>query len=286
MEYKNFSKGVLAAELLDTGTSLTITTTETFPTTGQFKAVIWDAGETEPQNDSTREIMTLEWNGSEYDIVGREQEDTAAKTWAEGSNIAHIVTAEQYDGFEVTDNKTTSFQATPDDTKYPTEKLVKDSLDNLVPYTGASSNVDLGANMLTTEGLLANDYVAGGGTTYYVYLDKDTSNNPTITFNKDTESGSLGFNGTDFTLNEGITVLGAARYNATTDMGATDTDFSSKKYVDDEVATKAETANAMGSINHGADENTARPTGYYSITWIGESEPQNAEDNDIWINTT
>lgn len=178
MEYKNFSKGVLAAELLDTGTSLTITTTETFPT-GQFKAVIWDAGETEPQNDSTREIMTLEWNGSEYDIVGREQEDTTAKTWAEGSNIAHIVTAEQYEGFEVTDNKTTSFQATPDDTKYPTEKLVKDSLDD-----------------------------------------------------------------------------------------------------------KAETANAMGSINHGADADTARPTGYYSITWIGESEPQNAENNDIWINTT
>ena len=100
MEYKNFSKGVLAAELLNTGTSLTITTTETFPT-GQFKAVIWDAGETEPQNDSTREILTLEWNSetSEYDIVGREQEDTSAKTWDSGSNIGHIVTAEQFEGY-------------------------------------------------------------------------------------------------------------------------------------------------------------------------------------------
>jgi hypothetical protein len=104
MEYKNFSKGTLTSQLSDVGTSLTITTTETFPTTGQFKAVIWGAEHSAPQEDSTREIMTLEWNSgtSEYDIIARGEESTSAKTWASGSFIGHIVTAEQYAGYENT----------------------------------------------------------------------------------------------------------------------------------------------------------------------------------------
>jgi len=102
MEYKNFSKGTLTSQLLDVGNSLTITTIETFPTTGQFKAVIWGAEHSAPQEDSTREIMTLEWNSgtSEYDIIARGEEGTSAKTWAAGSFIAHIVTAEQYAEYE------------------------------------------------------------------------------------------------------------------------------------------------------------------------------------------
>jgi hypothetical protein len=100
MEYKNFSKGTLTSQLSDVGTSLTITTTETFPTTGQFKAVIWGAEHSAPQEDSTREILTLLWDTDHYDIIGRGEEGTVAKTWAAGSFIAHIVTAEQYAEYE------------------------------------------------------------------------------------------------------------------------------------------------------------------------------------------
>jgi hypothetical protein len=50
-----------------------------------------------------------------------------------------------------------------------------------------------------------------------------------------------------------------------------------------QLGDKANSANAMGSINHGATAGTARPTGYYSITWIGTVEPTNATNNDIWI---
>lgn len=53
-----------------------------------------------------------------------------------------------------------------------------------------------------------------------------------------------------------------------------------------EIDNKADSANAMGSINHGADATTARPTGYYSITWIGTVEPTNATNDDIWIDVS
>jgi hypothetical protein len=41
-----------------------------------------------------------------------------------------------------------------------------------------------------------------------------------------------------------------------------------------------------GTVLHGATAATARPTGYANITWIGSVEPDNAENNDVWIDTT
>lgn len=152
MKYTDFAKGVIAAEFTDVATHLTITTTETFPTDGPFKAVLWSRNESQPQDDSTREILTLEWNSgdSRYDVVGARPD---AKTWASGSNIAHVVTAEEITSFEAKQealgytpenvaNKTTSFQATPTDTAYASEKLVKDSLDekvSIISYTNQTS---------------------------------------------------------------------------------------------------------------------------------------------------
>lgn len=51
------------------------------------------------------------------------------------------------------------------------------------------------------------------------------------------------------------------------------------------VDDKAESANAMGVVVHGATAGTARPTGYNVITWIGSVEPTNATDDDTWIDT-
>src|SRR5690606_21093001 len=56
------------------------------------------------------------------------------------------------------------------------------------------------------------------------------------------------------------------------------TQQSVKAYAD----TKADSANAMGVVVHGATAGTARPTGYAQVTWIGSVEPTNATSNDIW----
>lgn len=48
-------------------------------------------------------------------------------------------------------NKVTSFQVAPDNTHYASEKLTKDSLDLKIPYTGATSDLDLGLNSLNAN---------------------------------------------------------------------------------------------------------------------------------------
>ncbi len=45
-------------------------------------------------------------------------------------------------------------------------------------------------------------------------------------------------------------------------------------------------ANMMGRVDHGATAGTARPTGYYSIQWVGSVEPTNATAVDTWVDTT
>lgn len=41
-----------------------------------------------------------------------------------------------------------------------------------------------------------------------------------------------------------------------------------------------------GTVIHGATADTARPTGYTSVFWIGSVEPTNAIDNDVWFETS
>ncbi len=164
--WKNYCKGVLTAGITNVATFLTITagaTSEAFPTTGQFKVVLWDLAKDAPLTDADREIMTLEWNSGEsrFDIVGRGEEGTIAKAWAEGSNIAHILTAEDLAGFDakqdalgytpenVANKKTT---LTDSDTDYPTTKAVNTGLsgkeDSLgyTPENIANKKTDLADN--------------------------------------------------------------------------------------------------------------------------------------------
>lgn len=39
-----------------------------------------------------------------------------------------------------------------------------------------------------------------------------------------------------------------------------------------------------GFKNHGSDADSARPTGFASVDWVGSVEPNNATDNDTWEN--
>lgn len=45
-------------------------------------------------------------------------------------------------------------------------------------------------------------------------------------------------------------------------------------------------SNTVGRVDHGAVNSVARPTGYYSIEWVGSVAPLNATDTDTWIDTT
>jgi hypothetical protein len=42
----------------------------------------------------------------------------------------------------------------------------------------------------------------------------------------------------------------------------------------------------MGVVVHGSTAVTARPSGYEAITWIGSVEPSNADNDDIWHDTS
>jgi hypothetical protein len=42
----------------------------------------------------------------------------------------------------------------------------------------------------------------------------------------------------------------------------------------------------MGRVDHGSTAGTARPSGFYSIQWIGSVEPTNATAVDTWIDTS
>ena len=44
-------------------------------------------------------------------------------------------------------------------------------------------------------------------------------------------------------------------------------------------------ARGKGVVVHGSTANTARPTEYKSIEWIGSVQPSNAVDYDTWIDT-
>ena len=42
---------------------------------------------------------------------------------------------------------------------------------------------------------------------------------------------------------------------------------------------------SAGVVEHGAVASVSRPGGYSMIFWIGSVEPNNAINNDVWINT-
>lgn len=41
-----------------------------------------------------------------------------------------------------------------------------------------------------------------------------------------------------------------------------------------------------GTVIHGSNASVARPAGFANITWVGSVEPTNAENNDIWVDTS
>lgn len=86
---------------------------------------------------------------------------SSSNTWQANELIDCIYDGTQWqctkfstEGYEVITNKVSSFQTTPDDEHYPTEKLVKESLDEKLNATGSFPGITAGLadNLYTTDG--------------------------------------------------------------------------------------------------------------------------------------
>lgn len=70
-------------------------------------------------------------------------------------------------------NKVTSISGSSTDTQYPSAKLLYDQLSAKVPYTGATSNVNLGVYKLTTESIFLNTTPTVSVTQGQMYWDNN-----------------------------------------------------------------------------------------------------------------
>lgn len=99
LQDKNFAKSTLAGDITATANQLTAASGEgaKFPQSGEFKAVLWSAAFSTPEDDPNREVVTLELSsGDIFDIKLRGGEDTTAKAWNTDDNVAHTITAERF----------------------------------------------------------------------------------------------------------------------------------------------------------------------------------------------
>ena len=94
--HTNFAKSTLASGIASDATALTMATGTgaLFPTSGYFLAVIWGAAYSDPQADTSREIVNCHLSsGDGFVIDARHEEGTTAKAWSTGDKIAHDHTA-------------------------------------------------------------------------------------------------------------------------------------------------------------------------------------------------
>ncbi len=168
---KNFALGTLSSQLLIGGTSLVLQTGEgtLFPDTGSgntFMAVIWGSGYATPQSDSSREIIVAYRSSGDTFTITRGQEGTSAKQWEINDNFMLTATAGVFDEYET-------------------------AVNGKVPYTGASGNVTLGANTLsTTSGLISPKIYPSADSTTAFQINK--ADGTTNVLNVNTTSGNVG----------------------------------------------------------------------------------------------
>lgn len=95
----NFAKSVLAGNITDVATTLSVTAADgaKFPATGDFMCVIWDSGFSSPVSDATREIIKVTARTVDALTIDRAEESTSGKAWNAGDNIALVITAGKFD---------------------------------------------------------------------------------------------------------------------------------------------------------------------------------------------
>lgn len=116
LKNKNFAVSKLLSGITAAATSLTVLAGEgsKFPTSGQFRAVIWSQSYESPIQDGTREIVTMQLSAGDVFDITRAQESTSAKAWNASDNVAHVITAGKIDELETEINakKTDNVSAT------------------------------------------------------------------------------------------------------------------------------------------------------------------------------
>ena len=78
-------------------------------------------------------LATVATSGSYNDLSNKPSipADQVNSDWNASSGVAQILNKPDLSVYEVTSNKVTSWQSTPDDTHYPSEKLVYDTIGNI-----------------------------------------------------------------------------------------------------------------------------------------------------------
>lgn len=103
LQKENFAKSTLDGGILIGAGSIDIQAGDEalFPASGPFRAVIWGAAYTTPQDDANREIVEAEVSSSavSFDIT-RAQEGTVAKAWDDGDHFALVFTKETIEEIE------------------------------------------------------------------------------------------------------------------------------------------------------------------------------------------
>jgi hypothetical protein len=116
LKNKNFAVSKLLSGIASDATQLTVLAGEgsKFPTSGQFRAVIWSQSYESPIQDGTREIVTMQLSSGDTFNITRAQESTAAKAWNANDNVAHVISAGKIDELETEINakKTDNVSAT------------------------------------------------------------------------------------------------------------------------------------------------------------------------------
>lgn len=102
LKQKNYAFSTLNGSIDPLSTSLALVSGHgaRFPSTGYFMAVLWDGSLAAPGLDTSREIVKATLVSGDTFAITRAQEGTAAASWAEGSNIALVLTAGTLDELE------------------------------------------------------------------------------------------------------------------------------------------------------------------------------------------
>jgi hypothetical protein len=113
LKNKNFAVSTLASNISISATQLTVADGDgsKFPSTGSFRAVIWSQYYDNPLLDTSREIVTMSLSSGDIFNITRAQEDTTAKAWNAGDNVALVITAGKIDEIETEINTHTAGDA-------------------------------------------------------------------------------------------------------------------------------------------------------------------------------
>ena len=91
------------------------------------------------------------------------------------TNNNYLTQHQDISGKENTSNKVTSWNTTVTDTSYPSEKLVKDALDNKAPLSHTHGNINNNGTVTATKTTSVQN-PADYGSDYFLIRDVDDSN--------------------------------------------------------------------------------------------------------------